>query len=230
MRIGVAICCYHGHIRKLQRLFDSMEAQSRRPDQVVVSCSSSLPEDIPYHPWVYSYPLTILPVAEHRNAAENRNYAASQLNTDVICFFDADDIMHPQRIEVVHECFVNHPIKIFLHNTAIVENVWELNKPFEKYESYYYLKYALAKCEWGSTVLTEKLPDTQIANGHASVRREIWEQLPFKEEEEYKGKEDTVFCTDIIDLYPLETMYCHNILSRYFPSRTMSIPESNETI
>jgi glycosyltransferase involved in cell wall biosynthesis len=226
LTIGVAICCYKGHIRKLQRLFDSIDGQSKRPDQVIVSCSSSVQEDIPYHPWVYSYPLEIIPIEKHQNAAQNRNFAASKLTTDIICFFDADDIMHPQRIEIIYDCFTKHNIKIFLHNTTLVHNMYDFVQPFEKYTSYYYLKYALAKCEWGATVLTEPLPDSQIANGHVSVTREVFDYIKFKEEVEFQGKEDTVFSTDVIMAYPNQTMYCHNILSRYLPSGSTPIVEA----
>ena len=109
--IGVAIPCYHGHITILTTLLDNIEKQSRKPDMVVVSCSGvqSMPQQ------KYSYPLKIVMTPDKLNTAQNRNIAASMLDTDIISFMDADDQMHFQRLEIIEKAFEND-IVIFLHN------------------------------------------------------------------------------------------------------------------
>jgi glycosyltransferase involved in cell wall biosynthesis len=106
MKIGVAIPCYKYHIPKLIRCLESIEAQTLKADQVVVSCSSSdksdFPSDIEKR---FSFPLVILTTPDRKNAAENRNIAISHLTTDLVSFFDADDIMHPQRLEFIKHAF-----------------------------------------------------------------------------------------------------------------------------
>ena len=99
MRIGVAIPCYIGHIEQLQVLLDSIAAQTRLPDKVVVSCSSTT--EMPPEFSKYEFDLQIICDPMRKNTAQNRNIAAQLLDTDVITFFDADDVMHPQRIEFV---------------------------------------------------------------------------------------------------------------------------------
>ena len=102
--IGVAISCYQGHLEALGNLLESINLQSRKPDMVIVSCSSydaSNATATPYSSKKYSFPYHIFFHSEKKNAAENRNIAASYLTTDIITFIDADDIMHPQRIAVI---------------------------------------------------------------------------------------------------------------------------------
>jgi glycosyltransferase involved in cell wall biosynthesis len=208
--IGVAICCYKGHIHHLGKLLDSIQGQSRLPEHVVVSCSSSSVEDIPYQASDYRFPLTILTHSEYKNASQNRNCAAAALTTDIVSFFDADDTMHPQRLQFMDECFANRDIKIFLHNGVIHHS-----EPFEHYTSYYCLFNVLYRCPWGSTRIHSKLDDVMIFNGHATVRKEVLQDIRFREEAEFHGKEDTVFCGEVITRYPYQTAYCHNKLMNY---------------
>jgi glycosyltransferase involved in cell wall biosynthesis len=213
--IGVAICAYKGHISHLERLLDSIENQTRKPDHVVVSCSSCTIDDIPYVTDHYTFSLSIYTHSEKRNAAQNRNFAASILKTDIITFFDADDSMHPQRLEIIYNCFSNHDVVIFLHGTVSQEDYL-----FTHYDSYEYILNKLARCNWGSTILTFYLPNASIANGHVTISREVFESIKFNETHEYLAREDTKFCTDVIVSYPNKTAYCNKILSRYYPSRT----------
>jgi glycosyltransferase involved in cell wall biosynthesis len=213
--IGVAICCYKGHIPHLGKLLDSIQGQSRLPEQVVISCSSSSEDDIPYRASDYGFPLTILTHSEYKNASQNRNCAAAALTTDIVSFFDADDTMHPQRLQFIDECFTNHDIKIFLHNGFV-----RLAEPFERYTSYYCLFNALYRCPWGSTKIRSDLNEIMIFNGHPTVRKEVLKDIRFQEGSEFHGKEDTVFCGEVITRYPYQTAYCHNKLLNYSLGRT----------
>jgi len=218
MRIGVAICCYKGHIPHLKRLFDSIQAQTRLPDEVVVSCSSSRPEDIPYRQEDYTFPFTIMTCEEPKNAAQNRNRAAAACvdTVDVISFFDADDTMHPQRIDIIYQCFTRHAVVILLHSIEI-----DPNASFIEYGHPAFLLNSLARCPWGSTVITVPMYQSHIANGHASIRSEVFPRISYRESADMQGREDTLFSTDVIFVYPMRTAYCNYKLSQYFPSRTI---------
>ena len=97
----MAIPCFIKHIPQCLQLLDALEYQTRRPDEVVVSCSST--DEFPHKE--YSYPIKILVTEKKQNTSTNRNCAARELQTDIICFFDADDEMHPQRLEVIERSF-----------------------------------------------------------------------------------------------------------------------------
>ena len=141
MKIGVAIPCYKGHITRLFELLDSIEKQTRVPDKVVVSCSST---DDFTHCKEYNFSLEIVITSEKKTAAQNRNIAISRLATmDYITFIDADDIMHPQRIEILLKVFHEYDCDIILHNFLLEK------KDFEKIEDIQVLNDSLMQCESG---------------------------------------------------------------------------------
>jgi glycosyltransferase involved in cell wall biosynthesis len=114
MKIGVAIPCFDKHLPYLFLLLDSIETQTLMPDKVCVSCSST---DVFPPSRKYSFPLEIVLTKEKHNAAQNRNIAMDRLREmDYISFMDADDIMHPQRIEVLRNVFEDHNCQMILHN------------------------------------------------------------------------------------------------------------------
>lgn len=216
--IGVAIPCYQGHLSALEHLLESIERQSRKPDMVVVSCSSAVSHVNPYSSRKYSFPYVIVFHSEKKNAAENRNIAASYLTTDIITFIDADDTMHPQRLAVVETCFTKYRhIAILIHNCKM-----DSNEPFEHYDNLDAFHFnRLFQCPNGSTQHMDYLYMNGILhNGQPSVPREVFVGLPFDESPASHGKEDTVFCTRIISMFPQQTAYCPYQLSGYTPSGT----------
>ena len=209
--VGVAICCYHGHIPALSALFRSIDAQTRRPDHVVVSCSSTSPEDIPYDTGSYSFSLQIVTCREKKNAAQNRNTAASYLQTDIVTFFDADDLMHPQRIAAIHHGFSMHDAYFMVHS-------FQQSPVFVRYKGYSYHINQLVVCPYGSILVRGR--GMPIANGHCSVMRRILSEFAYSESVEDQGREDTVFSAQIIQKYPDHTLYGSDVLSCYLPSGT----------
>jgi glycosyltransferase involved in cell wall biosynthesis len=127
--IGVAIPCYRYHIPALRRCLDSIEQQTVYPVSVVISCSSSYQDEIPDYD--YSFPLKVIVWNEKKNAAENRNIAATELlqneHVRFLNFFDADDEMHPRRLEIIVNSFTDPKIDIVLH--SYLEGI-DLKKPF----------------------------------------------------------------------------------------------------
>lgn len=222
--IGLAICAYKGHIPHLKRLFASIEAQTRKPDMVVVSCSSTEPHEIQYSPESYSFPLSIYTHSEKRNCAQNRNDAASMLTTDIISFMDADDIMHPQRMEIILDSFVKYDICIFMHNYKTCNSTSEDQQTvsFSPLSTYHFVLNKLYRCPWGSTQVHHEVPGkpSNIQNGHVSVLRSILKEISFRETAEYLARDDTIFATDVITAYPNKTSYCSEELSAYYPSGT----------
>jgi len=218
IRIGVGIPCYKGHIPALKYLLDSIQNQTRKPDSVVVSCSSSELTDIPPNYYEYSFPLEIITCPDRKNAAQNRNITISKLNTDVISFIDADDIMHPQRIEIIERCFLFPDINLLLHS-------FEMNpeNDFEYYELFPFDLNMLFICQWRS-IQHNHYPyqDGIIHNSQMSVRKHVFDQVKFREENEYFGKEDTLFNGDVIHTFPNSNAYSPLRLSKYVPSRSFT--------
>jgi glycosyltransferase involved in cell wall biosynthesis len=215
LTIGVAIPCYKGHIEVLRYLLDSIEAQTRKPDKVVVSCSSSETNDIPSSYFEYSFPLTIFTCSEKRNVSQNRNFAMSKLETDIVSFIDADDMMHPQRLEVVEQCFLQNNVQILLHFYEM-----GLRRPFKMYHNFPIEYNKLFVCPWRSIQHINYPRADIIHNGQSSVRRSILNRVQFQEGPEFIGREDTFFVGDVLLIYPNQNAYCSLPLSKYNPSRT----------
>jgi glycosyltransferase involved in cell wall biosynthesis len=223
MKIGIAVPCYHGHINKLYELLDSIENQTRLPNKVVVSSSSTKKIDIIKK---YRFDLAVIVMEEKKNAAQNRNIAAAQLNDmDYITFIDADDIMHPQRIEVLLDTFQKYDSDIILHNFSM--NRVNDTQIFDKIQNINARSNSLMK-GWSGCIVhnyshgcDDRLD--KIHHGHATVKKEIFDKVKFPEEPEFHTKEDCVFCYRVFSLPDVKNAYIQNELSYYKPSNTGGI-------
>jgi len=215
MKIGVAIPCYKGHIDKLFELLDSIEKQTRVPDKVVVSCSST---DDFVHCKEYNFQLEIVITSEKKNAAQNRNIAISRLtNMDYITFIDADDIMHFQRIEILLKVFQDYDSDIILHNFLMNNN------EFKRIEDIQVLNDSLMQCESGSLIHKNFSYNGiyHIHHSQSTVKRYILDKIKFPEETEFNRREDSIFCHRVFGLENIKNAYIINELSCYSPSNTI---------
>jgi len=218
MKIGVAIPCYYGHIENLYFLLDSIQSQTVLPNKVIVSSSSTLFFE---NKKVYSFQLEVIISEEKKNAAENRNIAASRLlDMDYITFIDADDIMHPQRIEVLLEVIKNYNSDIILHN-YFDESELSVNI-FDKIQNINVMTHTLIQSWSGCITHINGYNDTidRIHHSQVTVKKNIFEQIKFPEEIEFNRKEDCVFCHRVFSLPNIKNAYIQNKLTYYKESRT----------
>ena len=224
MKIGLAIPCYYGHIQRLYDLLESIEKQTILPDKVVVSSSSTI---VFKYNKEYNFPLEVIVTEDKQNASKNRNIAASKLNDmDYITFIDADDIMHPQRIEFLQHCFKLYDSDIILHNYFESSNVPSDNF-FESNKEIKILTHTLARSLSGCITQINGYSDRvdKIHHGQVTVKREVFEQVQFPEEREFETKEDSVFCYRVFSLPNIKHAYIQNELSYYNPSHTGGIAQ-----
>jgi glycosyltransferase involved in cell wall biosynthesis len=217
MKIGVAIPCFIKHIDKLYNLFESINNQTRLPDHVVVSCSSSKPNDflkIYENRSQYKFPFIIVATEERRNAAQNRNRAASYLKTDIITFFDADDIMHPQRLEVIEYTF-SLPVDVLLHSYFKGD---ECDQEFPTITNVNPILNELSIAPSGCIVLGYL--DYRIHHGQVTVTKSVFDKVKFPEDESYETREDCAFCVEVFRIPNIQSAYSLYPLSKYYESRT----------
>ena len=226
MRIGVAIPCFIKHIPQCLQLLDALEYQTRRPDEVVVSCSSTA--EFPHKE--YSYPIKILVTEKKQNTSTNRNCAARELQTDIICFFDADDEMHPQRLEVIERSFQSTngvtgdiqsvreaPTTDIILHSFFEESERDRPYPLIDLSNYSMIRNQLSQAPSGCITLDNV---QRIHHGQVSVTKEIFQQVQFPEEREYEIREDCVFCYRVFSLPNIRSVYLPDPLSKYSPSWT----------
>ena len=207
--IGVAVSCYVNHLPLLLELFDSIENQTRKPDKVVVSSSSTPPEKELKILKTYSFPYEIIYTPEHKNAASNRNIAISGLlDMEYISFIDADDIMHPQRIELIMRTFEETNGDIVLHNFSYENNL----KPIKS------LKYTINELFVSNSGCITSNYNYNLHHSQSTVRRYILHFVKFSEDVIYNRKEDCVFCKHVFQLPNVVNVYIMNELSWYRPS------------
>jgi glycosyltransferase involved in cell wall biosynthesis len=213
MRIGIAIPCYKYHIPALGRCLKAIAEQTRLPDEVVVSCSSSLADDIPGYS--LPFPFRVIVTQERKNAAENRNIAAGFLDTDIISFFDADDIMHPQRLEAIEKAFTSVTgCDIVLHSFLYGQPV---DEPWVTYVDFQIRPNTLARAPTGCAIFT---PNYRALIHHAqvSVRAGILTKVTFRENAIFENRtnEDALFCGDVLAIPSIQSAYIAVPLSKYY--------------
>lgn len=207
--IGVAIPCYVNHLPLLLELFDSIENQTLLPNKVVVSCSSTNPHEELKNIKKYSFPYEIIYTTENKNVSSNRNIAINNLlDMEYITFIDADDIMHPQRIEMIMRTFEETNGDIILHNYSCRNELKFINNLQYKINELF-----ISRCK----CITSNY-NYQIHHAQSTVRRYILEFVKYREENEYIYKEDCKFCEEVFTLPNVVNVYITNELSWYRPS------------
>jgi glycosyltransferase involved in cell wall biosynthesis len=226
MKIGVAIPSYIGHIDLLFKLLDSIQNQTIIPNKVVVSCSSTKKNDLEVDCYVeklqrYTFYLEIITTEEKKNAGQNRNIAASKLSDmDYITFIDADDVMHPQRIEILLKVFQENDSDIILHNYFI--DVTFEKDTFKKIENENIIvRNNSLKQHWSGCIEHIDYVEESIHHSQVSVKNEILNKIKFPEENEFNRKEDCIFCHRVFNLPNIKNSYIANKLSYYSPSGTI---------
>lgn len=215
LTLGIAIPCYKNHIGPLKNLLDSIERQTKKPDKVVISSSSTEIEDITYKSTDYSFPFTIITSSEKKNAAQNRNCAAAHLDTDIISFIDADDIIHYQRLQIIYNCFLLTNCKLVLHSFQ-----WGIRPESEiEYKNIDFQKGVLYRSNQRVNHAIYNDPDI-IVNGHSTIRKDIFNIIKYDESTSQFGREDTEFNLQIIDRFSDECYFINLPLMYYVQSRS----------
>jgi len=202
--IGVAIPVIKRDIIHITRCLDSIESQTRKPDSVVISLSGYSKStdtniDIP-DVNKYSYRVRIVQTEEMKNASSNRNLAGSLLpaNTDIICFFDCDDEMYPERLEYIEKTFIKYNDDFILHNyTTITDPHGNTERDKTRLRCH---KDALVYNSFlnATSVKSDiKITNRTICHGHLSVKYNIWMDEKYDESINDIG-EDTEYCRRLL--------------------------------
>ncbi len=160
LTVTVVIPCYYKHACCLPELLRAYEAQTRRPDEVVISLSEPgrvAPELIAQFergPW--AFPVKVLLHEEKLSAGANRNRACEDATGAVILFQDADDIPHPQRVEVVCHFFEEDKVDFLVHSFVYSEDPLPQNYDATQVAHTPYEKDTSEKVSYGSIALSRR--------------------------------------------------------------------------
>ena len=119
-KVSILIPCHYTHFPLLEELFTAYARQTVLPDELVVSLSqcgeipSSQINALEQQPWPFKVVLL-----RHRNkysAGTNRRLAARASSGDLCLCQDADDLPHPQRVEIVKFIFDHYKVDQLIHS------------------------------------------------------------------------------------------------------------------
>jgi glycosyltransferase involved in cell wall biosynthesis len=246
MKISVIIPCVDKHVELLKNLLESIKLYTRKPDEVIISVSpkylklnlNAIKKELEDK---YSF-VTCLVQSTITNVAVNRNNCLKIVTGDIIVVNDADDIMHPQKLEIIENIFTKYPDKMLLLHGFIV-------KVDRDYSLNYCNKIDIDKINIYTNIRSNtnlnrgKFPPVFIedfdykkihphhpfASTFATFSKKILENIKYDvDESRYNNVhkvttrtacEDTIIIRDIHDLYK-NTIYIDPVLAYYSPSFT----------
>ena len=204
--ITVGIPCIPRDISKLDRLFKSIQNQTYKPLEVIIAMSETTKYDADKYEknWneKYKFKIKIIPTEEKCYAAKNRNRIIPHINGNLISFMDADDAMHPERLEKINEIFKEYNNYALLHTHS---TNYKSFPPLKKYPKIYYLSdiYKMVEETKGKHLYIQ--PKSLISelstlhHGHITCKKEIFNNIKYNESEKYRRGEDTILVREIIN-------------------------------
>lgn len=123
MKLSLCIPCVDKHIPLFENLLNTIQYYTRKPDEIICSISPkflklNLSEEKKRLENKYNdLNLTILVRDTKTNCAENLNNCFDHVLGDIILINGADDIIHPQKCEIMEKLFTEYSdTKMILHN------------------------------------------------------------------------------------------------------------------
>lgn len=164
LKTSILIPCHYSHFYLLDHLLECYEKQSVVPDEVVISISQAnrihLKDIFNLKDKKHSFQIVLLTTNIRLTAGENRNKAAEAASGDLFICQDADDIPHPQRVEIIRYLFEKYNIMFLLHR---------FSEDFISYETNEMANWCIQKkydrCQPG------------FANGEPAFLREVFQKV-----------------------------------------------------
>lgn len=118
--ISLVIPCIPRDIEKLNRLFESIKKQTYQPYEIIIAiseCNFNKAQELKSKlKKLHDYDVIILETLEKQGPGENRNRGAVVAKGDIVSFFDADDAMYHNRLEVINKYFIKYNPKAMVHS------------------------------------------------------------------------------------------------------------------
>lgn len=170
MKISIIVPCHFKHFPYIHELLNCFSNQTVLPDEIVISLSEagkiSSDEISAIENSEWPFKLTIVQNQDKMNAGKNRNTACANSSGDLIICQDADDIPHPQRVEIIKILFETYEIDHLLH-------YWT-RSPFVTYS----FDEVFSRC-FSIKKLKPSLGD--ITYGNPAFTREVWKKIKWTE-------------------------------------------------
>lgn len=119
LSISYIIPCHYRHFSFLEDLLTTLADQTVLPDEVIVSVSEcDNIENLEFEKienFTWPFKLLIIKNQKKLYAGLNRNIAVENSSSSLIICHDMDDLIHPQKTEIIKYLFENYIIDHLLH-------------------------------------------------------------------------------------------------------------------
>lgn len=214
LKTSLIIPCYYKHAKYLYSLLKLYEFQTVPPDEVVISISEFKKIDpmildaLNNEQWSFS--VKIIVSEKEQFAGENRNIACQKSTGDLLILQDADDIPHPQRIQIIKYFFEHYKVDHLMHEYAM-SYTKQKRMLFEVFSNLNNIDIEWPQC-------FEDAIKNGVTNGNIAISREVfnkiqWTAKPIGQDVSFNSKVYSEFKNALIIKIPLITY--HRFLSSH---------------
>lgn len=172
LNITIIIPCHPNHIPLLYPLLCAYEDQTSLPEEIVISLSEcgnvSINSLSSVEKRIWPFQVKLIKAVEKHLPGKNRNIACAQASGDLIICQDADDLPHPQRVEIIRYLFEHFQIEHLMHQWLESDGTFHaikvdgIENQCMKYRSYY------------------QIPTPKIHNGSVAFLRSIFRDVHWR--------------------------------------------------
>ena len=195
IEISVVLPCYPPHIKYLGSIFNNLASQTVGPKEVILAISGINPNVKNYlyqrlKAILRKIPLHIVHSTKNQAAGTNRNMGSKLATGSHIMFIDADDLIHPKKIEATVYFLLKYAPNVLVHS-------YVLNKP-RNFLDKLPLNYLNARVIFNDRILSDTFQDLRkrdpkrivpikirgydhIARGYPTVTKEVMQKYQFSD-------------------------------------------------
>ncbi len=209
-KISVIIPCHPPDLKDLPQALSSLNQSTLLPNEVIVALSETDKKEglklTRKFQASCKFPITFATTLKKQYAGQNRNRGARIARYDILVFFDADDLCHPQKLEITKYIFDKYQPKLFLHQYSSGVCPWQKYNPkklrlvFSK--QIYNLTFGRPpKRQQAIYIYTDRKPTQKKpyvllpAHGHATVAKSVFKKIKYSN---LPRAQDVVFCLDVL--------------------------------
>lgn len=189
MNISVVIPVFPPHFCFLERCLQNVMQSTVLPNEIIIAASevNEKKEKELYDSLIKickNVKLIIYGTTDIAYAGVNRNRGYTKSSNDIIMFIDADDFIHPQKVEIIQKCFEKFPdCKQLIHNFSSSAKDLGLKFDIDNLPIFQY-KGSFQK---GDIVHNGM---KRIHRGHVTVHRSVFEKVKYNND---RHREDNTF-------------------------------------
>ncbi len=171
--VAIIVPCHYRHFYFLEELINSYACQTELPDEMVISLSEAyrIPEDDIISLTNKPCPFKVILVSHNDSlsAGGNRNIACEHSSGDIFICQDADDLPHPQRVEILKYIFRHSRFDHIIHRWIKVDQIDQIDR-WHDYDCNHLHYYKINS-------LKDLKRFDSLTYGCIAIRKSVWEKI-----------------------------------------------------